>query len=515
MPVNDLRDWIARIDALGQVRRVNGAECDEEIGAITDLYMERVGRPALLFDEIPGYPPGFRVLANVTTSPQRVAVTLGIPRDLSLAGMVQHCRRFHGALPGIKPRVADSGPLQENVATGADIDMLRFPTPKWHEDDGGRYLGTGCAVVMQDPDSDWINVGCYRVMVHDRNTLGIMITAGKQGRLIMEKYWRRNEACPVAVSFGHDPLIYLMAGLHAGAGVCEYDVAGGIRGEPVDVIRGEVTNLPLPATAEIAIEGHIPPGRYEPEGPFGEWTGYYAGGREKQPVIEVASLMYRNDPIILGTVPRKPPSDDTYISSFLSSSAIWEQMEAAGVPGIKGVWNHEGSGSQMFITVAIEQMYAGPFQAGRHGRRRLLRGIVPEQDGRGGGRRHRSHQHRRRGVGHVHAAGPGHGLGHRAQLLEQPPGSDGLPGRPQELQQENAHRRLQALEPTGYLSQGGGGERRWPVKERIRNFCCDGPISGTSAPPGIGPQAGAVLDPLPRMGCIERTERTTWLMTIA
>ena len=359
MPVNDLRDWIARIDALGQVRRVNGAECDEEIGAITDLYMERVGRPALLFDEIPGYPPGFRVLANVTTSPQRVAVTLDIPRDLSLADMVQHCRRFHGALPGIKPRVADSGPLQENVAMGADIDMLRFPTPKWHEDDGGRYLGTGCAVVMQDPDSDWINVGCYRVMVHDRNTLGIMITAGKQGRLIMEKYWRRNEACPVAVSFGHDPLIYLMAGLHAGTGVCEYDVAGGIRGEPVDVIRGEVTNLPLPATAEIAIEGHIPPGRFEPEGPFGEWTGYYAGGREKQPVIEVASLMYRNDPIILGTVPRKPPSDDTYISSFLSSSAIWEQMEAAGVPGIKGVWNHEGSGSQMFITVAIEQMYPG------------------------------------------------------------------------------------------------------------------------------------------------------------
>ena len=188
MPVNDLRDWIDRIDALGQVRRVNGADCDEEIGAITDLYMERVGQPALLFDEIPGYPPGFRVLANVTTSPQRVAATLDIPRDLSLAGMVQHCRRFHGALPGIKPHVTDSGPLQENVATGGDIDMLRFPTPKWHEDDGGRYLGTGCAVVMQDPDSDWINVGCYRVVVHDRKTLGIMITAGKQGRLILEKY---------------------------------------------------------------------------------------------------------------------------------------------------------------------------------------------------------------------------------------------------------------------------------------------------------------------------------------
>ena len=142
MPVNDLRDWIDRIDGLGQLRRVNGAGCDEEIGALTDLYMERVGRPALLFDGIPGYPPGFRVLANVTTAPERIAATLDIPQGLSLRAMVEHCRRFHGALPGIEPRAVHSGPLQENVATGADVDMLRFPTPKWHEDDGGRYLGT-------------------------------------------------------------------------------------------------------------------------------------------------------------------------------------------------------------------------------------------------------------------------------------------------------------------------------------------------------------------------------------
>ena len=73
--------------------------------------------------------------------------------------MVEHCRRFHGALPGIKPRVVNTGPLIENAATGADVDMLRFPTPTWHEHDGGRYLGTGCAVIMKDPDSDWVNRG--------------------------------------------------------------------------------------------------------------------------------------------------------------------------------------------------------------------------------------------------------------------------------------------------------------------------------------------------------------------
>lgn len=358
MPVTDLREWISKVERMGQLRRVTGANCEEEIGALTDLFMEKIGRPALLFEEIPGYPVGYRVLSNFATSAQRIALSLEIPQGLSLLDMVRHCRRSQDT-PKIKPVFVESGLVQENVETAGNINLLRFPTPLWHEQDGGRYLGTGCAVIMRDTDSEWINVGCYRVMIHDERTLGIMISAGKQGRVIMEKYWARGEACPVAISFGHDPLIHFVAGLNAAVGMCEYDIAGGIRGGPISVISGPVTGLPIPSAAEIAVEGYIPPGTTQPEGPFGEWTGYYAGGRRQEPVVQVKALMYRNDPIILGAIPRKPPSDDTYFSSFLTSAAIWQQMEDAGIQGIRGVWTHEASGSRMFVTIAIQQMYPG------------------------------------------------------------------------------------------------------------------------------------------------------------
>ena len=221
--------------------------------------------------------------------------------------------------------------------------------------------------------------------------------------------------------------------------------------------------------------------------------------------------MYRNDPIILGTVPRKPPSDDTYISSFLSSSAIWEQMEAAGVPGIKGVWNHEGSGSQMFITVAIEQMYPGHSKqaamaaAGSYAGSYLNKMVVVVDD-----------DIDPTSIDDVVWAmctrlDPDTDLDIVRNCWSSPLDPMAYPGRPQELQQENAHRRLQALEPTGYLSQGGGGERRG---ERAHPKAMARSLGHLTARRWTTKPAQC-LTPFPRMGCIERTERTTWLMTIA
>src|SRR5207248_10528653 len=108
----------------------------------------------------------------------------------------------------------------------------RFPAPIWHRSDGGPFIGTGCIVVMRDPDTGWINSGTYRVQLHDAQTLGIYISPGKHGRLIRQKYWERGEACPVAVSVGHDPLLLLMGGLEVGYGKDEYDMAGGVGGGP-------------------------------------------------------------------------------------------------------------------------------------------------------------------------------------------------------------------------------------------------------------------------------------------
>jgi 4-hydroxy-3-polyprenylbenzoate decarboxylase len=359
MPVQDLREWIARVDELGELTRIDGADAHLELGGLVDLYQWEMNNPALLFDHIKGYAPGYRILANVLTSLRRVALSLDLPLDYGPRQFVQAWRSRLKDLQPIAPRVVERGPVLENVQRGDAVDVTRFPAPVWHAGDGGRFLGTGNIVVMRDPDSGWVNSGTYRVQAHDANTLGIYISPGKHGRLIREKYWGRGEPCPVAVAFGQDPLLLLLGGLEVEYGKNEFDVAGAMRGQPLDVIQAPLTGLPVPATAEIVVEGEIPPGEGHTEGPFGEWTGYYASGTKDEPIIRVKSVLHRDDPIVLGCLPGMPPNDNTYFRSPLRAALIWDALERGGVPGIVGVWSHEAGGGRMFNIVSIKQMYPG------------------------------------------------------------------------------------------------------------------------------------------------------------
>jgi UbiD family decarboxylase len=359
MVVQDLREWIARVDELGELTRVEGADANLELGGIVDLYQWEMGNPALLFDHIRGYRPGHRLLANVFTSLPRIALSLNLPLDY---GARQFVEAWRTQLKDLQPQPAvmvERGPVLENRQDGDRVDITQFPAPLWHRDDGGRFLGTGGIVVMRDPDSGWVNCGTYRVQAHDAQTAGIYISPGKHGRLIRQKYWERGEACPVAVSVGHDPLLLLLGGLEVDYGKNEYDVAGALRGEPVSLVAAPYTGLPVPATAEIVIEGEIPPGEGRMEGPFGEWTGYYASGEKDEPIIRVRSVLHRDDPIVLGCIPGMPPNDNTYFRSPLRAALIWDELERSGVPGIVGVWSHEAGGGRMWNVVAIKQMYPG------------------------------------------------------------------------------------------------------------------------------------------------------------
>ena len=355
----DLREWIELVRERDSIRQVDGASPELEIGTITDLYQRRMGLPALLFDRIEGFPSGHRVLSNTLTSLRRIALTLGLEPDSSALDLIAYWRGLASGWPRVPVREVTDGPVNEHVLRGAEVDVRRFPAPRWHQLDGGPYLGTGSLVIQRDPDLGWVNVGVYRVMVHDARHVGLYISPGKHGRLILEKLWARGEPCPVAISAGHDPLIFLAAGLEIPHGVCEYEVAGGLRGAPVEVISSEVTGLPIPAHSELVIEGYLHPGELRQEGPFGEWLGYYAGGARMEPVVRVEAIRHRNDPIVLGNLPSRPPNDDTFYRGILRAAMVWEELEAAGVPGVKGVWAHEAGGGRMWLTVAIEQLYPG------------------------------------------------------------------------------------------------------------------------------------------------------------
>jgi UbiD family decarboxylase len=359
MPARDLRDWIERVDQLGELSRIDGADVNLDVGGLTDLYQWDMGNPALLFDHLAGYRPGFRILSNVLTSLPRLALTLNLDVAQGKRAFVDALRGQLANLVPIPATFVDDGPVMRNRMAGDQVDLGRFPAPLWHPRDGGPFLGTGDVVVMRDPELGWINAGTYRVQLQDARTVTVYISAGKQGQLIQEKWWSRGGACPVVVCLGMDPLLLLQGGYEVEAGVSEFDTAGGIRGESVEVIRGPRSGLPFPAAAEIVLEGEMRPGETLPEGPFGEWAGYYASGQRPAPVMHVQNVFFRDDPIILGCLPGKPPNDNTFFRSPLRGAVLWNDLERAGIPGITGAWSHEAGGGRMFNIIAIRQLYPG------------------------------------------------------------------------------------------------------------------------------------------------------------
>lgn len=361
MSYSDFRDWINQVRANGELRELRGAHWDLELGTICDLVsLKEKNKPAFLFDDIPGYPSGYRVLVNPVNSLKRACLTLDLPLDTTELGFIHEWRRRARSTRPVPPTLVSSSPLLENVHTGDDIDVLEFPVPRYHELDGGRYFGTASITITQDPDTGWVNVGTYRVMVHNKNTVAFFASPGKHGRIIREKYHAMGKPCPVAVVTGPDPILYLAGFLDLPHGQCEYDFIGGLRGRPIEVIKGPMTGLPIPAGAEIAIEGECYPEDRMIEGPFGEWTGYYASSARPEPTIRVKSILHRNNPILCGNPPTRPPvSGHTLFPSLLQSVMVWEALEAAGVPDVRSVRSHEMGGYSFLSIIAIKQRYPG------------------------------------------------------------------------------------------------------------------------------------------------------------
>lgn len=334
MRYKDLRDWVRQVEELGELRRVDGVDWNLEMGAITEIFARNEPYFAVLFDKIKDYAPGLRVLVGVHhQSLKRLCLTTHLPQDFSRQEFVIAWKERLNHPRLIPPKLVDSGPVLENVYEGKEIDLLSLPVPYWHEQDGGRYLGTAHVVITRDVEGGWVNLGCYRAMVHERDTLALYISPGKHGRIMRQKYFDKGRPLPVAISFGDDPLLLMAAANQLPWGSSEYEYAGGIRGEPYEVIEGKFTGLPIPAYSEITIEGEVLPDQYKNEGPFGEWTGYYASGERLEPILKVKRLMHRHDPIITGAPPCRPPSGPD--ERLIRSAFLWDHLQKAGVPEVK------------------------------------------------------------------------------------------------------------------------------------------------------------------------------------
>ncbi|MBI4455904.1 MAG: UbiD family decarboxylase [Acidobacteria bacterium] len=364
----DLRSWLESVRSLGLLRELRDADWDVEIGAITDINAKK-NKYTLLFDQIKGYPDGFRLVTGALLDSKRVALTLDLTptlNDLELVRTIKdRAKSAAGNMDGYSAKYVDHAPVFENRAEGNKINMLKFPAPKWFEYDGGRYLGTADAIITRDPETGWINVGAYRMMLQDETTMSILIEAPRHARLMIRKYWDAGQPCPVAISFGHHPLIHMFAGMEVPPGVSEFTYAGAVRKRSYEVVKGPMTGLPIPADSELAIEGYIV-NEFRQEGPFGEFIGYYGGGTTQSATVKVAAVYHRDKPIILGTCSGRPPHDYTYFRCPMRAALIWDILETAGIQGVQGVWCHEAGYSRAFTVVSIKQLFGGHARMAGH-----------------------------------------------------------------------------------------------------------------------------------------------------
>ncbi|MDY6864334.1 MAG: UbiD family decarboxylase [Thermodesulfobacteriota bacterium] len=353
MAFKDLRDFLELLKEKGELVTID-AQVDPhlEIGAVGHL--TRMG-PAVLFTNVKGSDKS--VAINVVGTRKRVALAL----DTTEEGLME--KLSMGIDNPIKPVLISNGPCKENILMGDEIDLNIFPIPKWNDKDGGRFSDFGI-VITKDVDTGTQNAGMYRMHVKGKNKTSIFVGERQHiGRHYQKAKEKGLKALEMAVAIGLDPITNLMGPCPAEYGVNEIDLAGGLRGEPVEIVKCETVDLVVPATSEIVLEGKVPLGVHETEGPFGEFTGYYSGTYE-HPVFEISAITHRNNPVFQGTYLGKPPTEG-HIAGEIAMEHLTFKEAKTKVPELTGVHIVEGTGWIIFCA-SIKKEYEGQIHKVSH-----------------------------------------------------------------------------------------------------------------------------------------------------
>ncbi len=340
-PHKDLREFLNEAEEQKELARVKSqVHWNLEAGAIARRLCElglgrsvnKGGTPAVIFENIAGYPPGYRIAANTHASVKRVAMIMGHRKPEDATYFELQDMYLEGVNHPVKPVVVETGPCKENKLLGDDVNLYKFPAPMVHDGDGGRYMCTWHFVITRDPESDWLNWGMYRAMILDRRTLSGMMENLRHIAMHLRKYEAMDKPMPFAIAIGPDPICGLTSVSPVPFGVAEADVAGGLRKKPVELVKCETSDLLVPANAEIVIEGEVPPKKRAYEGPFGEYTGYRASPRDQRPVYLVKAITFRSDPILTMSNMGVPVDDCDITGSIFLSAMIKKNLLQAGLP---------------------------------------------------------------------------------------------------------------------------------------------------------------------------------------
>ena len=338
MRYSDLRDFIAQLEKLGELKRIS-VEVDPhlEMTEICDRTL-RAGGPALLFENPKGY--DMPVLANLFGTPRRVAMGMGqedvsalreIGKLLAFLKEPDPPKGFKDAIEMLpmfrqvmrmSPKVLRSAPCQQVVIEKDDVDLYQIPVQHCWPGDAGPLV-TWPLVITRGPEKERQNLGIYRQQVIGRNRLIMRWLSHRGGALDYQEFRKANpdKPYPVAVALGADPATILGAVTPVPDSLSEYAFAGLLRGSRTELVQAGLSDLQVPASAEIVLEGFIYPGDTAPEGPFGDHTGYY-NEVDEFPVFTVERITRRRDAIYHSTYTGRPPDEPAILGVALNEVFI-------------------------------------------------------------------------------------------------------------------------------------------------------------------------------------------------
>ena len=250
--------------------------------------------------------------------------------------------------------MVETGPVQEVVSLGNDVDVDELPIYPYHEKDAGKYMTVDLAVT-RDPETGINNVGIYRHMVHGKNLLGVQLSQTSDGNIIWKKYEKRGLPCPVAVVIGHHPAFFIGSLCFSTLDSDEIRIAGGMPRRPARLVRRKTVPLDVPADAEIVLECEIRPVERRAEAPFGEFPGTY-GPQRMNPVLDVKAITRRHDPLYQNAFVAH--SDNRLLSGLIRTTFI-EDIVKIACPKVRAVTVPQSGRYRFICYVAIETMNEG------------------------------------------------------------------------------------------------------------------------------------------------------------
>ncbi|OGS81449.1 MAG: 3-octaprenyl-4-hydroxybenzoate decarboxylase [Gallionellales bacterium GWA2_59_43] len=378
MKYHDLRDFIAQLEKMGELKRITAPVSTHlEMTEIADRVLRAQG-PALLFENVVGpemQKNGIPVLANLFGTPRRVALGMGEENIGALREVGKLLAYLKEPEPpkGLKdawekwpllkqvltmsPKVLSSAPCQEVVWEGADVDLAKLPIQHCWPGDVAPLITWGL-VVTRGPNKSRQNLGIYRQQVLGPNKVIMRWLAHRGGALDFRDHCQKNpgQPFPVAVVIGADPATILGAVTPVPDSLSEYQFAGLLRGSKTELVKCIGSDLQVPASAEIVLEGVIHPDEMALEGPYGDHTGYY-NEQDKFPVFTIARITMRSKPIYHSTYTGKPPDEPAMLGIALNE--VFVPLLQKQFPEIEDFYLPPEGCSYRMAVVSIRKQYAG------------------------------------------------------------------------------------------------------------------------------------------------------------